>query len=171
MTYQQNLAKIIEGLNIDLANEYSASIQYIQHAAMLRGPEYFAVISELEKHSEEEREHAVIVSDLINYLGGMPTVQPGPRLTSRNNREMLMQDLQHEYDAIRRYNERIAQLESLGLFDSAQKIRDIAKEEQEHAIDLEIALGIERKAPTIPHLQQVYSEKGMDGEPQPGYKY
>lgn len=158
MTYQQTLAKILEGLNVDLANEYTAVIQYIQHAATLTGPEYFAVIDELEKHSEEEREHAVIVSDLINYLGGEPTVEACARLISCDNREMLLEDLQHEYDAIRRYNERIAQLESLGLFDSAQKIRDIAKEEQEHAIDLEIALGINRKVPTIPHLQQVYKE-------------
>lgn len=165
MTYQQNLAKILEGLNIDLAHEYSALIQYIQHAAMLRGAEYFAVIPELEKHSEEEREHAVIISDLINYLGGTPTAQAGKRLTSSDNKEMLLQDLQAEYDAIRRYNERIAQFEALGLFDSAQKIRDIAKEEQEHALDLEIALGIDRKVPTIPHLQRVYPDDG-DGRPQ-----
>ncbi len=164
MTYQQNLAKILEGLNIDLAHEYSALIQYIQHAAVLRGPEYFAIIPELEKHAEEEREHAVTVSDLINYLGGTPTAQAGKRLTSPNNKEMLLQDLQAEYDAIRRYNERIAQLEALGLFDSAQKIRGIAKEEQEHAIDLEIALGIDRKTPAIPHLEQVYAENAGDAD-------
>jgi bacterioferritin len=164
LTVQQSLAKIIEGLNLDLANEYSALIQYIQHAASLTGPEYFAIISELEKHAEQERGHAVIVSDLINYLGGTPTVQAGARLTSPDNHEMLSQDLQSEYDAIRRYNERIAQFESLGLYDSAQKIRDIAKEEQEHAIDLEIALGISRKIPTIPHLQKVYTDNKPDGE-------
>jgi bacterioferritin len=158
VTYQQNLETVIEGLNIDLAGEYAALIQYIQHAATLTGPEYFAVIRELEEHAEEEREHAVIVSDLINYLGGVPTVQSATRYTSENNQEMLLQDLQLEYDAIRRYLERIGQLEAMGLYDSAQKIRDIAKVEQEHAIDLEIALGIDRKCPTIPHLQKVYMD-------------
>lgn len=156
MIYQQSLEEIINGLNIDLSWEYAAIIQYIQHAAMLRGPEYFAIIEELEEHAEEEREHAVIISDLINYLGGVPTIQTATRLTSPSNVEMLRQDLQWEYDAIRRYLERIRQLEALGLYDSAQKIRNIVVEEQEHAIDLEIALGIDRKRPTIPHLHKVY---------------
>ena len=162
MTYQQNLEKIIEGLNTDLAWEYAAVIQYIQHAASLTGPEYFAVIKELEEHAEEERAHAVVVSDLINYLGGVPTVQTGTRLTSLNNKEMLLQDLQWEYGAIRRYLERIQQFEALGLYDSAQKIRNIVIEEQEHAIDLEIALGIDRKCPTIPHLQKVYMDDNRE---------
>lgn len=65
-----------------------------------------------------------------------------------NNEEMLRQDLQGEYDAIRRYLQRIHQLETLGMYDSAQKIRDIVVTEQEHALDLEIALGIEK--PLIP---------------------
>lgn len=58
---------------------------------------------------------------------------------------MLRQDLQGEYDAIRRYLQRIRQFEALSMYDSAQKIRDIAVTEQEHAIDLEMALGIEKK--------------------------
>jgi bacterioferritin len=57
---------------------------------------------------------------------------------------MLRQDLQLEYDALNRYLLRIKQLEDLGLYDSAQKIRDIAAVEQEHAIDLEKALGIRK---------------------------
>jgi len=110
----------------------------------------------LEEHAEEEREHAVIISDLINYLGGVPTVLTSPRLTSGSNVEMLYQDLQREYDAIGRYLKRIRQLEELRLYDSAQKIRNIVVVEQEHAIDLEIALGIERERPTIPHFEKVY---------------
>jgi len=111
----------------------------------------------LEQHSREELDHAIIISDLINYLGGVPTVQVANRLVSGSNVEMLQQDLQGEYDAIRRYNERIRQLEAIGLYDSAQKIRNIALQEQEHAIDLEVALGIDRHHPTIPHLTKVYS--------------
>jgi bacterioferritin len=156
MLYRPDLETIIEGLNTDLAWEYAAIVQYIQHAAMLSGPEYYAIIEELEEHAEEERKHAVIVSDLINYLGGVPTVKTETRLTSSSNQQMLRQDLQWEYDAIRRYLQRIEQLEALGLYDSAQKIRNIVVEEQEHAIDLEIALGIDRSHPTIPHLQKVY---------------
>ncbi len=151
MDYQKSLDEIVNGLNIDLSWEYAAMIQYIQHAAVLRGAEYFAVIDELKEHAEEEHKHAVIVSDLINYLGGVPTVQTGVILTSPSNVEMLRQDLQREYETIRRYLERIRQLEMLGLYDSSQKIRDIVVEEQEHAIDLEIALGIDKRRPVASH--------------------
>lgn len=147
MTSQIHLEQIISGLNLDLSWEYAAMIQYIQHASMLTGPEYTAIIDELLEHAQEEHEHAVILSDLIQYLGGIPTVEVANRLTSLNNAEMLRQDLQAEYDAIRRYLQRIEQLEALHLYDSAQKIRNIVVVEQEHAIDLEKALGIQKVRP------------------------
>ena len=156
MIKNQLVEEIIKGLNIDLSWEYAASIQYIQHAAMLHGPEYFAVIEELEEHSEEEREHAEVISNMIQYLGGIPTVEVGTILTSEDNQEMLLQDLQWEYDAIKRYNERIKQLESLGLYDLSHQIREIAADEQHHAHELEVALGLERTTPSIPHFDQVY---------------
>lgn len=142
--------QIISGLNLDLSWEYAAMIQYIQHASMLSGAEYVAVIDELLEHAQEEYEHAVIVSGLIQYLGGVPTVEVAQRLTSLDNKEMLNQDLKGEYDAIRRYLQRIEQLEALKLYDSAQKIRNIVMAEQEHAIDLEKALGIRKKGACCP---------------------
>ncbi|MEW6447371.1 MAG: ferritin-like domain-containing protein [Bacillota bacterium] len=147
MKYQKQLEQIIKGLNLDLSWEYAAMIQYIQHASMLTGPEYTRVIDELLAHAQQEHEHAVILSDLIQYLGGIPTVETAERLTSLDNKEMLRQDLKAEYDAIRRYLQRIEQLEMLHLYDSAQKIRNIAAVEQEHAIDLEKALGIQKTHP------------------------
>ncbi|MBE3575020.1 MAG: ferritin-like domain-containing protein [Firmicutes bacterium] len=142
----QQRQEILAGLNLDLSWEYAAMIQYIQHAAVLTGPEYTQVIEEELEHARDEHEHAVILADLINYLGGTPTVGVAERLTSEDNVEMLRQDLQAEYDAIARYLERIAQLESAGQYDSAQKIRNIVLVEQNHAINLEKALGIRRKS-------------------------
>ncbi len=141
---QQAIEQIVHGLNLDLAWEYAAGIQYAQHASMLKGAAYFAVAEELEEHSKDEFGHAIVLSELIQYLGGIPTTQVAPIGTSMDNEEMLRQDLQGEYDAIRRYLQRIHQLEALGMYDSAQKIRDIVVTEQEHAIDLEIALGMEK---------------------------
>jgi len=147
MSNQIQLEQVISGLNLDLSWEYAALIQYVQHASMLYGPEYTAVIDELLTHAEQEHEHAVIISDIIQYLGGIPTVEVANRLTSLSNTEMLRQDLQGEYDAIRRYLQRIEQLEALHLYDSAQKIRNIVLVEQEHAIDLEKALGMQKVRP------------------------
>ena len=156
MVNNQLLEEIIRGLNVDLAWEYAATVQYIQHASMLHGPEYLAVIEELEEHAKDEHDHAVVVSNMIQYLGGIPTVEVETRLVSEDNQEMLLQDLQWEYDTISRYIERIHQLESLGLYDLSQQIREIASEEQHHAHELEVALGVDRKTPSIPHLDQVY---------------
>lgn len=141
---QRDREEILAGLNTDLMWEYAAMIQYIQHASMLTGPEYVAVIREELQHAQDEHEHSVIVSDLIQYLGGIPTVQVADRATSPDNAAMIAQDLEAEYEAIGRYLTRIQQLESLGLYDSAQKIRNIVLVEQNHAIDLEKALGIRR---------------------------
>ena len=138
------LEQIIWLLNLDLSWEYAAMIQYIQHASMLTGPEYVAVIQEELQHAQDEHEHSVIVSDLVQYLGGVPTVEVADRATSPDNATMITQDLQAEYDAIGRYLTRIQQLEAVGLYDAAQKIRNIVLVEQNHAIDLEKALGIRR---------------------------
>lgn len=137
-----NKKDLVAYLNTDLSKEYGAMIQYIQHASMLHGAEYSYIIEELLKHSNEEHEHAVILADLIQYLGGVPTVNIIPIQTSIDNREMLYQDLTYEYDALTGYNQRIAQAEQLGLYDVGQKLRNIIVVEEEHIIDLEKALGI-----------------------------
>jgi len=136
--------QIINLLNLDLTWEYAAMIQYIQHAAMLTGPEYFAIIDEELNHAKDEHDHAVRISDQIQYLGGVPTVAVAEIKTSLDNVEMLRQDLQAEYDALARYLQRIDQLESIKLYDVAQVIREIAQVEQEHIIDLEKSLGIRK---------------------------
>ena len=46
--------KLIELLNMDLTLEYSAGIQYIQHAAVISGAAYGDIIKELKIHSGEE---------------------------------------------------------------------------------------------------------------------
>jgi len=54
---------------------------------------------------------------------------------------MLKQDLAGENDAIARYIMRIRQAEELNLYHLAQQLRLILAVEQEHAMDLEQALG------------------------------
>jgi len=139
-----SLEQIIRLLNLDLSWEYAAMIQYIQHASMLTGPEYVAIIEEELQHAQDEHDHAVKLADKIQYLGGIPTVQVQEIRTSLNNVEMLRQDLQAEYEALKRYLQRIEQLEALKLYDVAQVIREIAVVEQKHIINLEKALGIQK---------------------------
>ena len=135
------IQKLIELLNLDLELEYSAAIQYINHAAVMTGAAYGDIIKELKVHANEEVQHAMTLSDQIDYLGGSPSVNVGVIRTSKDNVEMLQQDLDGEQDAISRYKARIEQAEQLKEFALAQQLRNILAIEQEHAMDLMQALG------------------------------
>lgn len=135
------IEQIITLPNKDLELEYSAAIQYINHAAVMTGAEFGDIIKELKIHANEEIQHAVILADQIDYLGGSPSVNVGKIMTSKDNREMLQQDLDGEEDAIKRYKMRVEQAESLKEYALAQQLRTILATEQEHAMDLKQALG------------------------------
>ena len=133
--------KLIELLNKDLGLEYTAMVQYTQHQGTLKGAMYQSIQKELIIHAQEELAHATILAAQIDYLGGVPTVIMPPAKTARDSVKMLQQDLEGENDAIARYIARIRQAEELDLYHLAQQLRTILAMEQEHAMDLEQALG------------------------------
>jgi len=133
--------QLIELLNKDLGLEYTAIVQYTQHQGTLKGAMYQSIQKELIIHAQEELAHATILAAQIDYLGGVPTVVMPPAKTSKESVRMLEQDLEGENDAIARYTTRIRQAEDLDLYHLAQQLRTILAMEQEHAMDLEQALG------------------------------
>jgi len=135
------IKQMVKLLNRDLELEYSAAIQYINHAAVMTGAEYGDIIKELKIHATEEIQHAMVLADQIDFFGGEPSVNVGAILTSGNAKTMLKQDLDGEEDAIRRYKERIEQAEQLKEYALAGQLRNILAMEQEHAMDLKQALG------------------------------
>jgi bacterioferritin len=135
------IEKLVDLLNKDLELEYSAAIQYINHAAVMTGAAYGDIIKELKVHANEEIQHGMTLADQIDYLAGSPSVIVGKILTSKDNEEMLRQDLEGEEDAINRYKVRVQQAEQLKEFALAQQLRTILAMEQEHAMDLKQALG------------------------------
>ncbi len=133
--------QLIDLLNKDLGLEYTAMVQYIQHQGVLKGAMYQSIAKELAVHAQEELQHAIILANQIDYLGGVPTVEMPPAKSSDDNVTMLQQDLDGENDAIARYIMRIEQAEKLNLYHLAHQLRNILAVEQEHAMDLEQALG------------------------------
>jgi bacterioferritin len=133
--------KLIELLNRDIALEYTAVVQYTQHQGVLKGAMYQSMQKELIIHAQEELQHATTLAAQIDYLGGVPTVDVPPAKISSDNITMLQQDLDGENDAIARYITRVSQSEELNLYHLAQQLRNILAVEQEHAMDLEQALG------------------------------
>jgi len=133
--------KLIKELNKDVELEYAAMIQYIQHASVITGAEFESIQKELLVHAQEEMNHAISLSEQIDYLGGTPTVDVEKIEVSKKSVAMLEQDLAGEETAIRRYKERIRQAESLGEFGLRRTLEDILIQEEEHERDLLFALG------------------------------
>lgn len=135
--------ELIALLNEDLSREYQAIIAYIVYSQVLKGAEYMNIAGELEKHAAEELQHALTISNQIDYLGGMPSVQAKPVRTSEKAKEMLQFDLTNETETIRNYRDRVRQCEELGEFAMAEHIREILMDEQDHQISLATALGVD----------------------------
>lgn len=133
---EPKLEELIAALNKDLAWEYAAAIQYTQHAAVITGAKYDSIQKELLVHAQEEMQHAVMLSEQIDYLGGTPTVDVEQREVSGDSLEMLRQDLRGEQQAIDGYKERIAQAEALREYGLRRVLEDILIQEEEHKRDL-----------------------------------
>ena len=156
--------QLIDLLNEDLAREYQAIIAYVVYSQAIKGAQYMAIAEELEKHAGEELKHALIVSKLVDYLGGEPTVSAKPVKTSQKAEDMLRFDLENENETVRNYRERVRQCEALGEYAMAEHIREILKQEQEHQIDLATALGEDVPDVSIKHdaKEQTTRQKGHD---------
>ena len=102
-----------------------------------------SIAGELKKHAAEELQHALIVADQIDYLGGMPTATPKPVKLSDKPEDMIRFDLDNETETIKNYRERVRQAEALGHYALAEQLRKIISQEQEHQHDLATALGID----------------------------
>jgi bacterioferritin len=134
------MKKLLSELNKDLEWEYAAAIQYVQHAATINGAQFDSIQKELLIHAQEEMQHAVMLSEQIDYLGGTPTVDVEKRELSSNSLEMLKQDLEGEENAIARYKERIGQAEALKEYGLRRVLEDILIQEEEHKRDIANAL-------------------------------
>lgn len=133
--------KLIDLLNEDLSREYQAIIAYVVYSQVLKGAQYMNIAAELAVHAAEELNDALIIADQIDYLGGMPTVQPKHVRTSDKATDMLQLDLDNETETIRNYRLRVRQCEELGEYAMSEQIRQILVNEQDHQIALATALG------------------------------
>lgn len=132
--------KLLAELNKDLEWEYAAAIQYVQHAAVINGAQFDSIQKELLIHAQEEMQHAVMLSEQIDFLGGVPTIDVEKREISTDSLEMLKQDLWGEDNAIDRYKERIGQAEALKEYGLRRVLEDILIQEEEHKRDIANAL-------------------------------
>ena len=137
------IAELIDALNEDLSREYQAIIGYTVYSNVLTGAAYMNIAAELKVHAGEELQHAMILADQIDYLGGSPTATPKPVKLSKKAEDMLRFDLDNETETIRNYRQRVKQAEALGHYALSEQLRTIIVQEQNHQHDLATALGID----------------------------
>ena len=141
--------KLIEALNEDLSREYQAIISYVNYSQVIKGAAYMNIANELAVHAKEELDHALQISNHVDYLGGMPSVTPKPVRTSEKAEDMLRFDLENEKETIRNYRRRVKQADELNEFAIAESLRGILVQEQDHLSALATALGIDPPDPGI----------------------
>src|ERR1700744_1902418 len=101
------LQELIDGLQQDLSREYQAIIAYTVYSNVLKGAQWMNIAGELKKHAGEELQHALIIADQIDYLGGMPTATPKPVKLSDKAEDMIRFDLDNETETISNYRKRV----------------------------------------------------------------
>ncbi len=128
-------SKVIALLNDLLKAELTAINQYFLHAEMCENWGYRRLAKLIKKESIEEMTHAEKLMERILYLDGTPNMSDyfkiniGPTVEAQ-----FKNDLQLEYDAVKRLNEGIKLCVAAGdngSRDLAQKILD----DEEHHID------------------------------------
>ncbi len=108
-----NKQTLIEKLNLDLAGEFGAIIQYLTYAAKATGPYRPQLAQFFLAEVADEQLHAQYLANKIVALGGEPTTIPRQVAAARTNREMLVAVLAAERQAARDYIERAKQAEEL----------------------------------------------------------
>jgi bacterioferritin len=137
------ISELVDALNEDLAREYQAIIAYTVYSNVLTGAQWMKIADELKLHAAEELQHALIIADQIDYLGGTPTATPKPVKLSKKPEDMIRFDLDNETETIKNYRQRVKQAEAVGHYALAEQLRKIISQEQEHQHDLATALGID----------------------------
>ncbi|HEX6922901.1 MAG TPA: ferritin-like domain-containing protein [Bacillales bacterium] len=128
----QKLQELIDGLNEDLANEYTASIMYTYYASTVTGLAYQMLKPFFEGEIGDEQGHALYLSEKIKTLGGEPTTSPVPVKQVSDVTEMLQEASKAEKATIERYEERKKQAEALGYTELVVKLEDMIADETGH---------------------------------------
>lgn len=156
--YHGDIKQTIEILQSVLATEIVCVLRYTMNAVAAAGISSESVKKEFDQHAKEEQEHARMVAERINQLGGKPNFNP-EGLASRsasqyvegsNLVEMIKENLVAERIACEHYRELIRYF---GENDSTTRVmmEGILVTEEEHANDMHDLLVAHEGTPNLPN--------------------
>jgi bacterioferritin len=133
--------KIIEHLNLRLAEELTAINQYMVHSEMCDNWGYERLHKQIEKRAIEEMKHAEKLIARILFLDGRPIVSNLNKIHIGSEvPKMHSSDWHAEENAIKGYNESIKLAVEVGDNGSRELFEAILKEEEQHIDVLEAQL-------------------------------
>ena len=125
--------KVIEVLSQVLKAELTAINQYFLHAEMCENWGYQRLAKHTRKESIEEMQHAEKLMEHILYLDATPNMSDYFKINiGKDVKAQLENDLQVEYDAVKRLNEGIATCVKAADNGSRELLEEILTDEEEH---------------------------------------
>jgi bacterioferritin len=134
-------AKLVAQLNEDLELEFRSIVQYTQHLATVKGVEFQPIAEMIRPHLKQELEHATVLAEQIDFLGGVPTTRVPEVPSETDSKRAFELDLELEERQLSGYRERFEQVQQMGLPDVAEALRPLLEQTQDHVRDLRGALG------------------------------
>jgi len=142
-SYKGDVQKAISILNEALATEIVCVLRYMHHYFMATGVHAKSVASEFKEHADAEREHADMLAERIQQLGGKPDFNPKSLLQRSVSQyiegetlaDMIREDLIAERVVIEVYDEMVRYF---GDNDPTTRVilEQLLKDKEEHASDL-----------------------------------
>ncbi|MBI2682775.1 MAG: bacterioferritin [Acidobacteriales bacterium] len=135
--------KVIEVLNQVLKAELTSINQYFLHAEMCENWGYYKLAGKIKKESIDEMKHAEACMERILYLDGMPNMSDYFKINiGKDVPTQLKNDLELEYDAVKRLNEGIKIATDVHDNGTRDLLVQILKDEEAHVDWLEAQLQI-----------------------------
>lgn len=133
--------RLIETLNLLLADELTAINQYMVHSEMCKNWGYAELHEAIEKRAITEMKHAEMHIGRIIFLEGRPIVSDlNPMHIGGTVLDQFQSDLAAEQGAVKAYNDAVRQAVEVGDNGTRAMLESILKDEEDHLDWLETQL-------------------------------
>ena len=153
--------EVLKVLQQMLEEELGAINQYFLHNEMCEHWGYEWLSERVKKVSIAEMKHAEEIIERMLFLEGSPNVSALPKLNvGKDVKQQLENDLALEHGAVAGYNEAIATCRKAGDNGTADFLKVILKQEEEHVDFFEEQLGLIEQIGLQNYLAQQLEEEG-----------
>ncbi len=148
-------SEVLAALSEMLKEELAAINQYILHAEMCENWGYKRLGNFIKKQSMGEMKHAEKIIERILFLEGTPKMdEMGKIRIGKDVPQQLEGDLALEKSAVVAYNEAVETCRKAGDNATADFLKEILKDEEEHVDFLETQLGLIKQLGLQNYLSQ-----------------